>query len=915
MKQTLTKFILMVLCFCCFTSFTTIAQTTVSGTILDAENNEPLIGVNVAIKGSSIGSVTDINGKFTLSTNTPPPFTLSISSIGYANTELEVTGSISGVTLSLEPQTILGQEVVVSASRKREKIQEAPASISVISTQQIENTPVSNPLLTIDNEAGVQIDRHGSSRMNINLRGSADVFGTETFIIQDYRSLIGAGIGTFESSNTTLSTLDLERVEVVRGPGSALYGPGVTAGVVHFLTKDPFRYPGTSAELTFGELNTLRASLRHAGHTSDGKFGYKFNVNFNRADEWQLDPNDPEDAEVIGQFQDNIIDPLTGEVVRTTGGELLNDNIGYSFNTHLEFRPKDNLQIVASGGYSYFKGLYWNAQGEGVQQANDYFAQLRMQAGGLFAQVFWNANKVPNDRSNVGFLYRSGQLSYINRDQLEAQLQYTFDIPKIRTQMIVGAEYRGAFSDTETVVYGRNEDDDAFNIYGGYFQSKTGLHEKLDLVLAARVDGFSSINETSFSPRAALVYKASPSSTFRVSYNKAFAPNSALVNNIDFRLAATPAFDLWLIGNKEEQTFNNPSTTWLIPGLGETPGVGMDVALAYGVLTQIIAGEIQAGNPDLQALAGALPVLTDPQTLAAIAQLGAFSNGVTISNEGTPLAIEGTPSSRLREDDNWEIGYKGIIGKKLSASVDLYRVNRRTFTLFTQISPLVALPTLGTDVASTITPVLTQIFTGLGDPNAAATAQLIAGAYQATADAGLTGALGVVGTDQLPDSPKPLQAFGYRTFGEASYYGADIGLTYFIRPDLNIFGNYSWVSQNNFQGADLEEDENSTNRYSLNIPQNKFRIGVSYEPDQGFFGNLALRYNQAFDAFLGLYSGEVKERYVFDAGVGYHFDFGLSLVLNGTNIFDQEYRSFPDMPRIGRRVLFTARYIFNKNKN
>ncbi|MDX2301375.1 MAG: TonB-dependent receptor [Microscillaceae bacterium] len=912
MKQALTKFVGVLFLFLLLSFGKSNAQTTVSGTIYDAENNEPLIGVNVALKGSSIGAITDVKGQFSLTTNTPTPFILSISSIGYAPTELEITGSTSGISISLEPQTIIGQELVVSASRKTEKIQEAPASISVINAVQIANTPVTNPLLTIDNEPGVQLDRHSSSRMNVTMRGASDVFGTETFVIQDYRSLIGAGIGTFESANTTLSTLDLERVEVVRGPGSALYGPGVTAGVVHFLTKDPFRYPGTSVEMTYGELNTFRSSLRHAGHSSDGKFGYKVNLNFNRSDEWTLDPNDPDDAAVISQFQENIIDPLDGEVVRTTGGQLLNENMGYSMNTSLEFRPKDNLQIVASGGYSWFKGLYWNAQGEGVQQANDYFAQIRLQAGRLFAQVFWNANHVPSDRSKVGFLYRSGQLSYINRDQLEAQIQYTFDMPKIRTQMIVGGEYRGAFSDTDGIVYGRNEEDDAFQIYGTYFQSKTGLYEKLDLVLAARFDAFSSVSETSISPRAALVYKVSPTSSFRVSYNKAYAPNSALVNNIDFKLAATPAFDVWLIGNKNEQTFNNPSTTWLIPGLGETPGVGMDIGLAYGFLTQVIAAQIQAGNPQLQGLAGALPVLTDPATLTDIAGLGAFSNGVTIDNDGRPLNIEGTPTSQLRNDDNFEIGYKGVIGKKLAASVDLYWVSRKNFTLFTQISPLVVLPTLGADVASNITPVLTQIFTQLGDPNAAVTAQTIAGAYQAVANSSLTGPLGLVGTDQLPDSQRPLQAFGYRTFGEISYFGTDIGLTYFIRPDISIFGNYSWVNQNEFRGADLGEDENSTNSYSLNIPRNKFRIGFAYEPDQGLFGNFAVRYNESFNADLGLYSGEVKSRTVVDASVGYNFNFGLSLILNGTNIFDQEYRTFPNIPKIGRQVLFTARYVFDK---
>ena len=61
----------------------------------------------------------------------------------------------------------------------------------------------------------------------------------------DYRSLVGPGIGTFQSDQSGISRIDLERIEVVRGPGSALYGPGVTSGVIHFITKNPIDHPGT----------------------------------------------------------------------------------------------------------------------------------------------------------------------------------------------------------------------------------------------------------------------------------------------------------------------------------------------------------------------------------------------------------------------------------------------------------------------------------------------------------------------------------------------------------------------------------------------------------------------------------------------------------------------------------------------
>ena len=83
---------------------------------------------------------------------------------------------------------------------------------------------------------------------------------------------------------------------------------GITTGVLHFLTKDPFRYPGTSVELVAGERSTFKASVRHAGHSEDNTFGYKINAAYRRSDDWSLDPNDPDDAvmqeECAGRFID-----------------------------------------------------------------------------------------------------------------------------------------------------------------------------------------------------------------------------------------------------------------------------------------------------------------------------------------------------------------------------------------------------------------------------------------------------------------------------------------------------------------------------------------------------------------------------------------------------------------------------------
>ena len=144
------------------------------------------------------------------------------------------------------------------------------------------------------------------------MRGSSGLFGTSAFPILDYRSLVGPGIGTFQSDQSPLSTVDIDRVEVVRGPGSALYGPGVTQGVVHFISKNPIDHPGTTFEVVGGELNTFGVTARHAGANADKTFGYKINAHYKRGDEFTLDPDDPDDFAQMSLFQRQVVQPGGG---------------------------------------------------------------------------------------------------------------------------------------------------------------------------------------------------------------------------------------------------------------------------------------------------------------------------------------------------------------------------------------------------------------------------------------------------------------------------------------------------------------------------------------------------------------------------------------------------------------------------
>ena len=935
-----------------------IAQSTIAGTISD-EAGEPLIGANIVVKNTTEGTTSEFDGSFSLTTNSSFPVVLVASFTGFNTEEFSVDAPTTSLALVLSEGILIGEEVVVSASRRREKVQEAPASVSVLSARKLEATPNIDAPRNLINLPGVQIQQQSAARINIALRAGAGLFGTSAFPIMDYRSLVGPGIGTFDVLNSPINNIDLAQIEVVRGPGSALYGPGVTSGVVHFITKNPIDFPGTTVELIGGELSTYGASIRHAGVGENKKFGYKINASYKTGGEFTLDP--VVDAAQIARFQTQIVQPgVSNGVVDATlpattlltqqdldpdmdGNPMQDDWSNAQINGTLEFRPNANTTFSVTGGYNTASAVFYNSQGEGLSQAKEFYGQARIQSGGFFAQAFY----VDNDgggQDRPTFLYQTGNRTPVGRQQIEAQVQYNFDTPDfLNASWTVGADYRQSISDTENLVYGRNEDDDDYNLYGGYVQGKFGLGDYFDLVLAGRYDQFNFIDEGAFAPRAALVYKASPKHTFRATYNRAKSPNSsALQNNIDFPLATVipGALDIWLYGNKTSQTFNNPMIDWTVPGLPSLPvgaTQGFPLAFVYGAVTPAVLEGIAGAvgtllTPDQFALLQAL--LTNP----ANAPTGSTGQlfGINLFNQ-TPLGILPAPETKIATEETFEIGYKGLFADKLGVTLDIWNRKSRDFSLFTAISPAYTLLNadfsgdLGSAVAGTLQPQLLNTLIALGvDPvTAGAQATAFAGLLgQAYSDAGAAFAsqiatflpggafpfIATTPTDNVPQDGATHIAAGYRGFDEIQYWGIDFGLEYFVSDDLSIFGNYSWLEENEFMPNPVDAEGASPLPFFLNAPTNKFRLGFLYTPQEGFRANLSFQHDPSFNSDLGQFSGPTDEKNVIDAGIGYKWDNGLSIDLTATNLFDNEYRAFPNMPMIGRRVLGKVTYTFGTDQ-
>lgn len=227
---------------------TGLAQTTISGSVKDADNDEELAGVNIVVQGTVTGTITDVSGNFSLNTATVPPFNLVISYVGYQSQEIEITdNSVSGLDLSLTSTSIMGQEIVISASRVEESILQSPVSIEKMDILAIRDTPSPSFYDAIANMKGVDLSAQSLTHKTVNARGFASNGNTRFVHLIDGVDNQAPGLNFSAGNIVGISDIDIESAELIPGAASALYGPNALNGILLMKSKSPFEYQGLSA--------------------------------------------------------------------------------------------------------------------------------------------------------------------------------------------------------------------------------------------------------------------------------------------------------------------------------------------------------------------------------------------------------------------------------------------------------------------------------------------------------------------------------------------------------------------------------------------------------------------------------------------------------------------------------------------
>ena len=265
--------------FIAFASLSMGAQTTVTGIVKDAKTGETLPGANIKISRKAVGTNTDFDGKFVLTTTDVPPFTLEISMLGFKTEEVQITKNNQEVAVSLTENETSLDEIVVSASRTPERIMESPVTVERMDTRAIKNTSAPSFYDGLENLKGVDINTNSLTFKSVNTRGFATFANTRFMQLVDGMDNSSPALNFAIGNLLGMSELDVKTVELLPGASSALYGANAFNGIMFMTSKSPFDDQGISVSLK-GGITSQEAAGNNEFYDMNIRMAYAFSDKF-----------------------------------------------------------------------------------------------------------------------------------------------------------------------------------------------------------------------------------------------------------------------------------------------------------------------------------------------------------------------------------------------------------------------------------------------------------------------------------------------------------------------------------------------------------------------------------------------------------------------------------------------------------
>lgn len=921
----------------------------ITGQVTDASTGAPLRGAHVQASGPGTAqALTGGDGRYVLANLPAGEYVVTITMVGYEEHQSEgvpvVAGQRARLDAALPVAAFQLNPVVVSASRRQEKALEAPASVEVIPEVEIQERPALSPVEHLKSIPSVDIITSGLQSSNVVARGFNNIFSGSLHTLTDYR------IASIPSLRVNLlhfipaTNEDLQRMEVVLGPGSALYGPNTANGVLHIITQSPLLSQGTTVSVATGvrsgqsdqlerdcvlgtvsgddwcreqwpgnaaERGVLMGSFRTAQLLGED-LGVKVSGQYFRGTEW-IHIDEVESTSRVDLVTRPGVNPDTVRVGRRDF-----DLERWSVEGRADWRVmEDGVASFTSGHTNVASAVELTGLGAGqVDGWANSFYQARFNKGRFFTQAYLNTSDAGGT-----YLLRSGDPIVDNSKMAVGQLQHGTALGDGRYDFTYGLDLLHTMPETGGTIHGSNEDDDKVTEFGVYLQSEIGLTDRFELVLAGRGDWHSHVDQPVFSPRAALVFTPVENHNIRATYNRAFSTPSTLNLFLDLDGGSAPV-PLGLLGYRVRAQGTGGSGYSFMDGDGTIRGVRSP--FTDGAFNGAL------NNPDnhfyqdpttgdywlmglgaLYSRQGLTPAEAEALASATPGE-GAITPYLFDLNTQTVAPMSaGVPEVAGIEESNtetFELGYKGILGERLMLAADGWYERRNNFVSpLTPVTPMIVLDSTG----------IAEFIKSQGVVSDARAEQIADGMSGLPVAVTSAPEVNAEGADLLAT---------YINFGDISLYGADLTATYLLTDQWQVGLGGSLVSDDYF----IEEGR----LIALNAPDLKATGRLGYRnPDAGFNGEVRARYTSEFpvnsapfaatqciagvEGASALPSGSITspcmEPYtIVDLTLGYELPWvaGTSVQLVMNNVLDTEYRSFVGVPSVGRFTMLRLRHEF-----
>ena len=445
--------------------------------------------------------------------STSPPLlavvlAITLRSVAAADTAPLIFEDSLSFPVSNDLELLKEEETVSIASRYEQPISQAPSNVYVVTDEDIRQSGATDLPTVLRRIPGLEIMQMTAGDFNVSARGGNQPFANKMLVMVDGRSIYLDVQGTVYWKSIPVTLPEIKRIEVLKGPASAVYGFNAFDGVINIITKSPEEMKGSTVQMGGGEQGTISSAAVHAGTV--GKFGYRLSVGRDQTQQWR-------DGDALA-FR------------------------AHKFNIQTDYALSSTSKLQVSGGVvetNRYDGQVGEVTSNSIRPSFGY-ANVVYEQGEFFIRAWWSGytdhatiKPLPQLTNVLSVTDRNGvSTNPFSGNTYNVDVQHAFNLGSMN-RLLYGANYRHNSLSSPAIDQFSRE-----NRLGLFLQDEWRATSAITIVAGLRYDLHTQINGT-WSPRLAMLYQPLEGHTFHLSGSVAYRPPTLFESHQDQRVTTS----------------------------------------------------------------------------------------------------------------------------------------------------------------------------------------------------------------------------------------------------------------------------------------------------------------------------------------------------------------------------------------